>query len=34
MTEGEKEGDKDLIVESAIDIVKECVRLGVKDVYF
>ena len=38
MTEGDKdlnaEVDKDLIVESVIDIAKECVRLGVKDVYF
>ena len=28
------EGDKDLIVGSVIDIAKECVRLGVKDVFF
>ena len=27
------EGDKDLIAESFIDIAKECVRLGVKDVF-
>ena len=27
------EGDKDLIAESVIDITKECVRLGVKDVF-
>ena len=27
------EGDKDLIAESVIDIAKECVRLGVKDVF-
>ena len=27
------EGDKDLIVESVIDIAKECVLLGVKDVF-
>ena len=27
------EGDKDLIDESVIDIVKECVLLGVKDVF-
>ena len=27
------EDDKDLIAESAIDITKECVRLGVKDVF-
>ena len=27
------EGDKDLIAESVIDIAKECVQLGVKDVF-
>ena len=27
-------GDKDPIAESVIDIAKECVRLGVKDVLF
>ena len=27
------EADKDLIAESVIDIAKECVRLGVKDVF-
>ena len=27
------EGDKDLIAESVIEIAKECVRLGVKDVF-
>ena len=27
------EGDKDLIAESVIDIAKECVRFGVKDVF-
>ena len=27
------EGDKDLIAESVIDIDKECVQLGVKDVF-
>ena len=27
------EGDKDLIAKSVIDIAKECVRLGVKDVF-
>ena len=27
------EGDKNLIAESVIDIAKECVRMGVKDVF-
>ena len=27
------EGDKDLIAESVIDIAKECVRFGVKDIF-
>ena len=27
------EGNKDLVADSVIDIAKECVRLGVKDVF-